>query len=127
MTRFLRSLALASACLAPYAPCIAADEEVEAPRSIRITAVPSLLPKGAGCRVVLRPEQTPKGETLTRSYEGTIVRASDDGLLLSAKTEESRVRVGVAQRVPIVNRITSSVGIARTTHANPKEVWISVK
>ena len=122
--RTLRVAALAAACSLPAAT---RAEGPEGPRAVKIIAEPSILPTGAICRVALLPERTPKGETLTRRYEGTILRAADNGLLLSVVAEESRTRVGIAARVPIVNRLTSSVGVGRVTHVKPKDVWIPAR
>jgi hypothetical protein len=108
-------------------PAEAGQGEVEdRPRPITIVASPALIPKGSECRVELRPQEKGRTETVTTTYEGTIAGSTDEGVMLTVSSVESRTvqKTPGLSEVPLVNRLFRNVGIGRQKVPDVKEVWI---
>jgi len=104
---------------------LSADDEKDRDHAIQIVASPSILPKDARCRVELNPERAGRGETWM-AYEGTIAKATDEGVMLAVTSvQERRVdEVPYASRIPYVGRLFRNIGIGVRAPGERKDVWI---
>jgi len=96
--------------------------------SITIKASPSLLPQGASCTIELAPARAGWTGTVLTTYEGTVKDATAEGVMLTVSQSRSRRLSGTPlDRIPHLNRLTTSVGVGLPSPSRRKDVWIPIE
>ncbi|WP_143206565.1 hypothetical protein [Singulisphaera sp. GP187] len=102
-----------------------ADDSERREHQITILTSPSVLPVGTQCQVELNSELNDQQEVVETVYEGKVAKANDDGITLTVVSERRKVSNGsTASRIPIVNRLFTNMGIAKSKPGKEKDCWI---